>query len=171
MAHRECQYCLDTSGLSNPLETMPEDIHSILWSKIKSLIKSGQFAVTREIYNELVRLSGSVGDCIKASKSVLVFEVGDGAWDWVSYIGHVNRMREAHKGFISEYNGNRKGTIGLNDLSIVALALTIRLPVLSMEADSFQASATKVRIPRLCALEGVMHTTFNQLLRAEGITN
>jgi hypothetical protein len=25
------KYCLDTSGLSNPLEFMPEDIHVTLW--------------------------------------------------------------------------------------------------------------------------------------------
>ncbi len=150
---------------------MPEDIHQILWSKVIALIKAGRFAVTREIYDELVRLPGSVGDCIKASEKVLVCEVGDNDWDWGAYIGHVNRMRLAHKAVISEYNGNRKGTIGLIDLSIVALARTLRLPVVSMESESFQVSATRVRIPRLCTLEGVTHRTFNELLRGEGIKN
>ena len=59
------------------------------------------------------------------------------------------------KAVISEYNGNRKGTVGLNDVSIVALAKTLKLPLISMESNSFQSSITKVRIPGLCSLEGV----------------
>ncbi len=164
-------YCLDTSGLSNPLETMPEDIHSTLWLRIAQIIVSGKFAVTKEIYDELALLPGSIGACIQKNCSALQLEVGDDDWDWESYVQHADRMRVAHKAVISEYNGNRKGTVGLNDVSIVALAKSLKLPVISMEAISFQSSATKVRIPGLCQLEGVDHWTFNKLLRAEGITN
>ena len=72
---------------------------------------------------------------------------------------------------ISEYNGNRKGTVGLNDISIVALAMTLRLPLVSMEKPNvYQPSAKKMRIPDVCKVEGVNHLTFNEFLRAEGIT-
>jgi len=47
------KYCLDTSGLSNPLEAMPEDVHSTLWKSVASVICAGKFAVTKEIYDEL----------------------------------------------------------------------------------------------------------------------
>ena len=55
------KYCLDTSGLSNPLESMPEDIHSSLWLKIAGLVVDGKFAVTAEIYEELGHLPGPIG--------------------------------------------------------------------------------------------------------------
>jgi hypothetical protein len=38
-------------------------------------------------------------------------------------------MKVRHEAVISEYNGNRKNTIGLNDLTIIALAKTLGLPV------------------------------------------
>lgn len=72
---------------------------------------------------------------------------------------------------ISEYNGNRKSTAGLNDISIIALAMTLGLPLISMETQNvYQPSQKKMRIPDVCAAEGVLHLTFNDFLRAEGIT-
>lgn len=162
-------YCLDTSGLSNPLGGMPEDIYSILWSKIIASMIAGKFAVTKEIYDELSCLNGSIGDCIKKNKAALLLEIGEANWDWALYIQHVNRMRDTYKDVISEYNNNRKGTIGLTDLSIVALAKCLNLPVISMEALSFQTSQIKIRIPGLCNLENVPHMDFNQFLRTDGI--
>jgi len=148
---------------------MPEDIFPILWSRICAEIENGKFAANLEIYDELTHLSGSVGECIKRCKSNLVLEIGEGDWDWSDYLSHVERMRVQHKSFISEYNGNRKFTVGLNDVSIVALAKSLGLPVVSMESVSFQASQVKMRIPQLCAIEDVQHMTFNDLLRLEGI--
>ena len=101
----------------------------------------------------------------------MLYEVGRDHWDWQSYIGHVNRMVAQHRAFISEYNSNRSNTVGLNDLSIVALGKTLALPVVSMEgSDGGQVSATKMRIPRLCIVEGVRHLDFNDLLRQEGLS-
>lgn len=169
---RDCKrYCLDTSGLSNPLEFMPEDIHSILWARIVDVIVAGKFAVTKEIYEELVYLPGSIGECVKNNCAALQLEVGENDWDWNTYLEHVGRIRVTYKSVISEYNGNRKGTVGLNDISIIALAKTLALPVVSMEKISFQSSPTKMRIPQVCQFESVMHLDFNQFLRTEGITN
>ncbi len=42
-------YCLDTSGVSNPLEFMPEDIHTSIWAAIAKLVTDGKFAVTTDI--------------------------------------------------------------------------------------------------------------------------
>lgn len=161
-------YCLDTSGLSNPLEAMPEDIHPSLWRKLETIIEQGRIATTTEIYDELTHLEGSIGDCIRAHKAELLMEVARGGWDWAGYIGHATRMQDAHHDFIAEYTGFRKGTIGLNDLTIIALAKTLTLPVISMEAST-AASPTRRRIPDVCAIEGVEHLTFNAFLRREGI--
>jgi Domain of unknown function (DUF4411) len=169
LAFKRKIYCLDTSGLSNPLENMPEDIYSILWSRVCTEIENGKFAANREIYDELTHLNGSVGDCIKRCKNKIVLEIGESEWDWQAYLAHVERMRILYKPYISEYNGNRKSTVGLNDVSIVALAKCVGLPLVSMEAVSFQVSQTKMRIPQLCNLENVQHMTFNDLLRLEGI--
>src|SRR5271167_1993184 len=121
------------SGLSNPLEFMPEDIHTVLWTKVAKIIASGKFAVTTEIYEELAHLPGPIGVCIKENKNYLKLEIEEQSWDWRTYLAHVERMCVTYKDVISEYNGNRKNTVCLNDLSINALAKTPGLPVISSE--------------------------------------
>lgn len=128
---KEC--CFDTSGFSNPLETMPEDIHVAIWSQVREVIASGIVAVTPEIYAELERLRGELGDCIRNNKSQMVLEVGEGSWDWHSFTTNSAAMINSYRAFISEYNGDIKGTVGMNDVSIVALAKTLRVPLVSME--------------------------------------
>ena len=92
-------------------------------------------------------------------------EVGDD-WGWGSYITHVNAMEDAHHDFISEYCGGSKKTVCLNDISIIALAKTLRLPVVSME-ERVTAGSKKLHIPDVCDLEGVEHLQFSEFLRKE----
>src|SRR4051794_22878052 len=121
------RYCFDTSGISNPLESMPEDIHESMWNGFKvKCLESGIIAVTQEIYEEMEHIEGSVGQCIKAQKAGLLMEVG-GDWDWGAYITHVNKMEDDHHDCISEYCGGSKRTVCLNDISIIALAKTLGL--------------------------------------------
>jgi hypothetical protein len=82
-------------------------------------------------------------------------------------------MKVKYAAVISEYNGNRKGTIGLNDLTIIALAKTLGLPVVSSEKKTSvdQDSEKRQKIPDICDKEGVVHLSFNELLRAEEIKN
>jgi hypothetical protein len=165
------KYCLDTSGVSNPLESMPEDIimYNGIWTLVKDRIQNGAFAVNTEIYDELCRLDGNVGDCIRDNKDALILEVGQTEWDWKSYLQIVEEMRTKHQKVISEYNHNRKGTVGLNDVSIVALAKSLALPMISMESISFQSSDLRIRILRLCSLEEVEHLNFNDMLKRENL--
>ncbi|CAN7597634.1 DUF4411 family protein [Mesorhizobium amorphae] len=162
-------YCLDTSGFSNPLEILPEDIYTSLWAQVKDIVLSGRLACNKEIFDELGHINGSVGDCLRSNCELLQLEVGEDSWNWVVYLEHVERMKEAHRPVISEYNGGRKGTVGLNDISIIALAKTLGVPLISMEAESVQQSDTRRRIPAVCDMENVVHLNFNQFLRAEGI--
>jgi hypothetical protein len=159
------RYCLDTSGLSNPLQSMPEDIpmYQPVWKHIQRQVEIGIFAVNEEIFQELCRLPGRIGECLTNNRNQLVLEIGE-SWNWQGYLEIVEEMRTIHKSVISEYNGGRKGTVGLNDVSIVALAKCLGLPLISMELRSYQSSDTKVRIPALCDLEGVEHLTFNDFL-------
>jgi hypothetical protein len=76
-------------------------------------------------------------------------------------------MGDDYKEFISEYNGGSKKTVCLDDISIVALAKTLKVPVVSMEAPVTAASTKKLRIPDVCALEAVEHLRFNEFLRKE----
>ncbi|MCO5064350.1 MAG: DUF4411 family protein [Rhizobiaceae bacterium] len=163
-------YCLDTSGISNPWEVLPGDIYEGLWNRVQSLIEDSVFCCTPEIYAEMLSIMGSLGACIRNHGNCLIREIGNGNWPWEAYLEHVERMRVVHESVISEYNGNRKGTVGLNDISIIALAKTLNLPVVSMEkANIYQPSTNKRRIPDVCALEKVKHMDFNDLLRAKGI--
>lgn len=159
------RYCLDTSGLSNPLETMPETIgmYSGIWIHVRSQIENGIFAVNPEIYEELCRLRGQTGTCLQNNRDALVLEIGEN-WNWQGYLDIFDEMRITHQSVISEYNNNRRGTVGVNDVSIVALGKCLELPVISMESMSFQPSATKIRIPKLCELEHVEHLSFNDFL-------
>lgn len=166
------KYCLDTSGLSTPLEFMPEDIHPTIWAKVGELVASGTFASTVEIYEELKHLPGPIGECLKDNAANIQMEVEED-WDWQTYLTHYEEMKVRHQDVISEYNGNRKGTIGLNDLTIIALAKTLGLPVVSSEKKTSvdQDSGKRQKIPDICAKEGVVHLSFNDLLRAEEIKN
>jgi hypothetical protein len=56
----------------------------------------------------------------------------------------------------------------LNDVTIIALAKTLSLPLVSMESSAVP-SPKKKRIPDICPLEGVTHLTFNEFCIAEKI--
>ncbi|MCK1283440.1 DUF4411 family protein [Bradyrhizobium sp. 44] len=162
------KHCFDTSGISNPLETMPEDIHESAWTKIKEKISSGEIAVTREVYDEMTHVVGTVGQCIKDAETELLLEVGEGDWDYNTYTAEAVRMQEAYAAFIAENTG-KAGTVGLNDISIIALAKTLKLPVVSMEVAVNNDTSAKRRIPDICKLEGVQHMTFSEYCRAENL--
>ena len=163
------QYCFDMSGISNPLETIPADIHTSLWKLVSDFLVSGKVAVTKEIYEEMVYIPGPIGDVIRNNEASLLLEVEQGSWDWGAYLQHVAELQEKYEGVISEFNGGRKNTICLNDVSIIALAKALGVPVVSMEAPVVQVSNTKKRIPEVCDLEGVLHYDFSKFLRKEGI--
>lgn len=162
-------YCLDTSGISNPWEDTPIDIHATVWKKTMEMIEDKKFAVTTEIYTEMEFIQGELGDCVRANKVNLVLEVGDSNWDYSSYINHVNRMRTTYDAFISQAGTASTNTVSVNDISIIALAKTLGIPLVSME-KSAGASPSRKKIPDICALEKVTHLTFNDMLRAEQIS-
>lgn len=164
------KYCLDMSGLSNPAVTMPQDIHVSLWSAVEALITAGVFATTTEVYGELTHIPAPMGDCIVKHQQTLVYEVGNDAWNWKSYLSHTTRMQSQYAEFISERNNNREHTVNLNDLSVIALGKTLSLPVISMEARRGLNAKSRRAIPDICDAEKIEHMTFSELLRAEGIS-
>ena len=162
------KYCIDTSGLSHPYETIPEDIHPSLWNKVKGFIADGHAAMTKEIFNESSHIDGGLGDFIKAHEELVLYEVNADHWNWKAYIDHNVRMQDEHKQWISEYTTGSPKTICLNDVTIIALAKTLGLPVVSMEIMVKEDPGTKKRrIPNICAAEGVKHLTFNEFCRLE----
>jgi hypothetical protein len=164
-------YCLDTSGFSNPLENLPEDIFVSLWAQVMKAVEAGRLCCNQEILDELGSIEGKLGDCLRLCAESMCYEVGDDKWPWMEYLECVELLKVKYEPVISEYNGNRKGTVGLNDISIIALAMTLKLPIVSMEKpNTFQPSAKKMRIPDVCKVEGVPHLSFNEFLRAEGIS-
>jgi len=134
-----------------------------MWEHVSNVIDAGAVVVTQEIYLEMVRIPGIVGSCVKRNRSALVLEIGEGDWDWEGYVEHTSRMQRELGHLISEFNGGSKRTIGLNDLSIIALEKTLELPVVSMEAEG-QQSEKKARIPQVCAMEKVERLRFNDFL-------
>ena len=163
------KYCLDTSGISNPLEFMPEDIFGSLWAEVRARIVAGILAVTGEIFAEMELIQGAMGECIRENEVNLLLEVNDSSWPFEDYIEQVARMQIDHAKFIRENLGNKKGTVGLNDLSIIALGKSLSLPVVSMEKPKAHMSDKLRQIPDICDAEKIPHMTFNDFLRAEGI--
>ena len=151
------------------METTPEDIHVSLWRLMGAMVRSGCLACTAEIYAELTRMPGGVGECLRGNERVLVLDVDDEHWPANVYIECVVRMQTDYEGVIAEYNSDRRQTVGLNDITIIALAKTLGIPLISMEVSA-GTSTVKRRIPDICQLEGVEHLTFNDMLRREGHT-
>lgn len=163
------RYCIDTSGLSNPWVDLPVDIHETLWTRVLAFIETGALAVTTEVYEEMLHIPGALGECIKDNKNKLVLEINSADWDWKKYVEHSTRMNVAYRQYICEYTQLKpKKTVGLNDMSICALGVSLGLPVINMEKSA--ASSDKHRkIPDVCTAEGIRPLDFNDLLRAEGI--
>ncbi|NKL03116.1 DUF4411 family protein [Rhizobium leguminosarum bv. viciae] len=165
------RYCFDTSGISNPLETMPEDIHKSLWAHFSAFVLDNYIAVTQEIFDEMCHVTGDIGGLINQCKSTMVLELGQPDWDWQGYILHSKRMLTDHRTCISEYTGGSAKTICLNDMTIIALAKTLGLPVVSMENPVKETGQTsKRKIPNICLAEGVEHLTFSDFLRREKLS-
>jgi hypothetical protein len=164
------RYCLDTSGLSNPIQSMPEDIYVSLWAQLCQRIAAGYFATTPEVYLELINIPGNVGQCLLENESVIKLEVGTGDWDFPTYLSNFDALHPKYESFING-TGASKMSLSMPDFSIVVLAKTLDLPVVSMETPCANNPNTKRRkIPDVCKAENVIHMTFNDLLRAEGIT-
>lgn len=161
------KFCFDTSGLSNPHEKMPEDIHESMWAMVCGMIAAGDFAVNAEIYNEMQSIPGNLGNCIDSNKASMILEVGDDAWNYAAYVGQNSAMLESHHDFIREYCGGGAKTVCVNDISIIALAKSLGLPLVSME-NSAGDSPSKRQIPDVCNMEHVEHLTFNDFLRRSG---
>ena len=166
------RYCLDTSWISNPLVEMPPDVHTTLWERIGALIDGGAFCWNTEIWQEIDgSIPGETGDSLKRRhRSGGCYEIGQSHWDWQAYLAHVDAMNDKYRQYISEYNGDRKSTVGVTDVSIVCLAKTLGLPVASMEKPTSHSSPKRIRIPGLCNREGIPHYDLNELLRKEKIT-
>jgi hypothetical protein len=163
------KYCIDTSGLSHPYEELPEDIFDSLWKFVRAKIAEGIFAVTREIFDEMERIDGGLGKYISENKDTILYEVNQGDWDWRKYLATSSAMTTRHQAHISEFSGGSPRTICLNDLSIIALADTLGLPVISMEARILDLAQTpKRKIPNICDAENIVHYNFNEFLRLEG---
>jgi hypothetical protein len=164
-------YCFDTSGLSNPHEAMPEEIAVFqpIWACVRQCIVEGRIATTAELYAEMCHITGEVGECIKANKGQMLLEVGDSSWNYAAYIALYDQMRKTHHEFISEYSQKSSAkTICLSDLTIVALAKTLGVSVVSMESRAVGSPKHK-RIPDICDAEKVLHHTFNDFLMIEGL--
>ena len=157
------------SGFSNPIQSMPEDIYESLWEQLRDRVRGGLFAATTEIYEELGHLTGEVGQCIRDHESKIKLEVGSGNWNYQLYLANFNALHPKYQRYITGTGGS-KASLSMADFSIVILAKTLALPVVSMEVPcAHNPDSMKRKIPDVCTAENVAHMTFNELLRAEGI--
>jgi len=148
---------------------MPEDIYPSLWTQVSDVILSGHIATTQEIYEEMCHIPGQFGDLIIKNRELIVLEVADITWDYRGYIEINKFLCTKYRNYISEYISlGSENTICLNDMTVVALAKCLGLPLISMEKSASNSTKRK-RIPDICALENITHYDFNGFLKAAGI--
>ncbi len=165
------RFCLDTSWISNPLQTMPPDVHVTLWKKIFTLVEDCAFCWTEEISHQLERIpNAQFIEILKVINKVACFDLEKDGWPRTAYQEHFNRVTRKYQHVIKEYNGDRQATIDIADCSIVCLGITLGLPVVSMEKPNDHSRKRRMRIPDLCEEENVTHYDMTQFLRQEGIT-
>lgn len=164
------RFCFDTSAITNPIQTHPLDLHPTLWNRVIAIIDAGEIAMTTEIYEELDgSVEGLVGQSISTSRARLVMEIGVGDWEDAQYVWNVKDLLDRHRNFIAEYvAGNPRKTVCVNDISGVALAKTLNLPLVSMETSATNSPKYR-RIPDICRLDGIEHLDFNQFLRRTNV--
>jgi hypothetical protein len=163
------RYCFDTSGLSTPWSDLADDVFTSLWDQVIARIEKGEIAVTQEIYDEMCHIEGRLGECIKANKAAMLMEINEGSWDWAGYVAQGTRMLTDHHDFISEYTPNKANdTVCLHDMTIIALAKSLGLPLVSSEKSAIP-SLKKKRIPDICQLENVHHHHFVGFCQLEKI--
>lgn len=164
------RYCLDTSGVSNPWHALPERVFPTLWVKVRACIENDCFCWNDNIAVELRNFKGAIGDALRNRERFCRYRNGSPNWPYDDYSILLDDWKDKYRQYIREFNKNRKHTIGLADLSIVALAKTLELPVVSMErSNPDNPSMTKLRIPDLCNREDVPHLNFVEFLEAEGV--
>lgn len=163
------KYCVDTSGFSTPHEQLPYDLFGPIWDGVMRVIELGGIAVTTEIFEEMLSIPDEIGHCIGQSKESMVLEIGSGTWDWQRYVSINTDLLKKHEHVISEYSGGSPKTVCVNDMSIIALAKSLGLPVVSSESYVNDKKAKKQHIPNICEKEEIEHLTFNEFLRREGI--
>lgn len=165
------QFCVDTSGISTPLERMPDDIYQPLWDRVIEVLASGVVAVTTEIYDEMYgSLMGVVGSFIDDNRGLLLLEIGADGWDSAAYVRYLVELQTRHHDVIAEYNNDRRRTVGLNDISIIALAKTLQVPLVSMEQPAGTDARDRRKIPDICRIESIEHIDFNEFIRQSGIS-
>lgn len=151
---------------------MPYAIHEPMWRRVENVLTSGIVAVTHEIFVEMSKIDGFIRTAIDANQEQLELEIGEDDWDSNVYSGYVDKFRKRHKDFISEYIGGRNDTICLTDISIVALAKTLAVPLVQAERKVIVKPNTLVRrIPNICEVEGVDCWTFDRFILAEYLQN
>lgn len=161
--------CFDTSGLSHPWEEMPDPPHGGIWKFVRAAIENGEIAMTREVFDEMCKINGGLGDFIEQHKDAVLYEVGEGDWDWGAYLKEADRIAQKHKEFVSDWTGGSPKTICLNDISGIALASTLKIEMVSGEKRIHDlVQAKKRKIPDVCVAEGVTHRSFNDYLLKAG---
>ena len=147
------------------------DVHVTLWKVILEHTERGTFCWTEQIWQQLKLIQDSrILDCLNHCNRSACLRVGEINWPDQLYLDHLERIQDTYRDYISELNEKRKRTIDLVDCSIVSLAVTLNLPVLSMEKPIGPSSTIRLKIPDLCAREDVQHYDLTGFFRTEGIT-
>ncbi|UTX51447.1 DUF4411 family protein [Candidatus Saccharibacteria bacterium TM7i] len=156
-------YCVDTNTLVSFLkesddELYGRDVFAPQWEMIESLIETGLIIAPKNVKLEL--------DKWKASSPEVK--------EWLSahtymFVDIDDQQLVSSRTILGKYEAYSKNENYANDLSVIALAHSANLTVITLEQLAATHAATKPKIPNVCQDFGVNCVSVSGFLRLEKI--
>jgi len=148
-------YTVDTNIVVTLNRDQPRDVYPSVWQALERLIAEGRCFMSREAYEELVKVDDECAPWAKA-QSGLVQEATD------EELAVVNTITNQHPGWVQE-------TLNAADPFIIAQAVEQEFVVVAFEKRKGQGTADhNLRIPNVADEWEVQCVTFQELARREG---
>lgn len=145
-------YCVDTSGWLDGWERhYAPDVFPSLWSKLDTLIDSGEIVSSEEVYVELQKKSDDIHDWIKDRKHMLVPLSEEIQQRAVALLREFPRL-------VDTLRGRSKA-----DPFVIATAMELDAVIVTGEV--WTGKLDKPRIPDVCQVKGIRCINFLQMIR------
>ncbi len=151
------KYVIDTSALIDWwVRFYPPESFPTLVTHMEALIAGGDLRSSRAVLDELERQDDELAKWAKARQGFFI-EDGEDVQDHVAYL-------------VNKYTNEEKPEKGINgaDPFVIGLALTAEVPPLTVISGENPGSKENPKMPWVCKEEGVPHTNFLGLIKAEG---
>lgn len=160
--HEEPRYCIDTNVIVSFIkktdnEFYGSDVFKPQWDFLESLIVTGAIIATREVEAELTKACRVIPEMavwLKKHKYMFVDVEEDD-------------QLESAKKILKEYPVYGFTDNYLGDLSVMTLADSMNIAVISLEGETPGKAVNRPKIPNVCNEFNIDHVSFSGFLRRE----